>query len=339
MEGTFELGDLTLHSGEVLTSAQLSYETHGSLNAEKSNVILYPTWYSGRHDDNRGAIGPGKAMDPDKYFIIVPDMFCNGLSSSPSNTLAPQDGPRFPRINVYDNVIAQHKLLTDEFGIEKVRLVVGFSMSAQQAFHWGALYPEMVQSIAPICGSAKTSRHNWLFLEGLKSALTADADFQAGEYHNPPARGLKAFSTIYAGWFASQTYYRQRLDLTFGGQALQDMEEFLDTAHLVFAKNDANDLLGMLDTWQSADLSNYAGFDGDLKKALSAIHCRAIVMPCKTDLYFPPEDSKIEVDLMPNAELKVIPSVYGHLAGGPGFSNDVDDEFIDNALKRLLLST
>jgi len=337
VEGIFKLGDFKLHSGQVLAEAQLAYETHGSLNAEKSNVILYPTWYAGRHDENRGAIGPGKAMDPDKYFIIVPDMFCNGLSSSPSNTLAPQDGPRFPRINVYDNVIAQHKLLTNEFGIEKIKLVAGFSMSAQQAFHWGALYPHMVEAIAPICGTAKTSRHNWLFLEGLKCALKAAADFLGGEYKIPPELGLKAFSTIYAGWFASQTYYRESLDLTFGGQKLQNMEEFLNTAHQVFAKNDANDLLGMLDTWQSADLSNHTGFNGDLKKALSSINCRAIVMPSRTDLYFPPEDNKIEVDLMPNAELNVIPSVYGHLAGGPGFSNDADDEFIDKALKQLLL--
>ena len=337
MEGVFELGNFRLQSGEVLANAQLSYETHGSLNADKTNVILYPTWYSGRHDDNRGAIGSGKAMDPDKYFIVVPDMFCNGLSSSPSNTPAPQDGPRFPSINVYDNVIAQHALLTGKFGIEKIRLVAGFSMSAQQAFHWGARYPQMVEAIAPICGSARTSRHNWLFLEGLKCALTADADFQGGEYQNPPELGLKAFSTIYAGWFASQTYYRESLDLTFGGQALQNMEEFLNTAHQVFAKNDANDLLGMLDTWQSADLSNHTGFNNDLEKALSAIHCRAIVMPSETDLYFPPEDNALEVDLMPNAELNVIPSVYGHLAGGPGFSNDADDEYIDNVLKRLLL--
>ena len=95
MEGVFELGNFRLQSGEVLANAQLSYETHGSLNADKTNVILYPTWYSGRHDDNRGAIGSGKAMDPDKYFIVVPDMFCNGLSSSPSNTRLHRMGQDF----------------------------------------------------------------------------------------------------------------------------------------------------------------------------------------------------------------------------------------------------
>ena len=74
-EGTFKLGDYKLDSGVELADAILGYETHGKLNADKSNVILYPTWYTGRHMDNRAAIGEGRALDPTKYFIIVPDMF------------------------------------------------------------------------------------------------------------------------------------------------------------------------------------------------------------------------------------------------------------------------
>lgn len=156
-EGNFKLGDYKLDSGEVLADAILGYETHGELNADKSNVILYPTWYTGRHMDNRAAIGEGRALDPTKYFIIVPDMFGNGLSSSPNNTPSPHDRGRFPLTTTYDNIRAQKRLCEEVFGINKIRSVVGFSMSAQQAFHWGAVYPEMVQSIAPICGSAKTS--------------------------------------------------------------------------------------------------------------------------------------------------------------------------------------
>ena len=95
-EGNFKLGDYKLDSGVVLADAILGYETHGELNADKSNVILYPTWYTGRHMDNRAAIGEGRALDPTKYFIIVPDMFGNGLSSSPTNTPSPHDRGRFP---------------------------------------------------------------------------------------------------------------------------------------------------------------------------------------------------------------------------------------------------
>jgi homoserine O-acetyltransferase len=101
-------------------------------------------------------------------------------------------------------------------------------------------------------------------------------------------------------------------------------------------KNDANNLLTMLDTWQRADISNHIKFDGDLNTALSAITSKAIVMPGRTDMYFPPEDNETEVIMMPNAELRVIESIYGHGAGGPGFSTQDDDDFIDHALMKLL---
>ena len=331
----FHLGDFRLFSGETLRNAHISFETHGRLNADKSNVIVYPTWYAGKHDSNRLAIGSGRAMNPEEFFIVVPDMFSNGLSSSPSNSEAPQDGPRFPDIDVYDNVIAQHCLLRHKFGIKEIKLFVGFSMSAQQAFHWCALFPEMVRSMAPICGSAKTSTHNWLFLEGLRRALTADANFNNGDYEIPPELGLRAFSTVYAGWFASQTFYRKNLHLSFGGNDFGDMNEFLQEAHTIFSKHDANDLLGMLNTWQQSDVGKHPRFNNDFASALSSIRAKAIVMPCATDLYFPPQDSEIEVSQMPNAKLRVLPSEMGHLAGLPGMDKQADI-VIEDALNELL---
>jgi homoserine O-acetyltransferase len=334
--GSYELGEFRLQSGEVLQNAHLSYEIHGELNAEKSNAVVYPTWYTGIHEDNRAAIATGKALDPERYFIIVPDMFCNGLSSSPSNTTPPQDRGRFPSITPYDNVIAQHRLCSEQFGLDQLKLVVGYSMSAQQAFHWGALFPDMVRAIAPICGSSKTSPHNWLFLEGVKSALIADASWANGNYVEPPENGLKAFTTVYASWALSQTGYREGVHLTLGGQNFGSMTEFLEFFHGIFARHDANNLLGMLETWQLADVSKHPRFQGDWHAALSSINCPAIVLPSKTDLYFPPEDNAIEVAMMPDAELRIIPSVYGHAAGYPGLSTPEDDEFIDNALHELL---
>ena len=101
-------------------------------------------------------------------------MMGNGLSSSPSNTPMPYDRARFPWVSLYDDVSSQHRLVTELFGIERIALVVGWSMGAQQTYQWGALCPDMVERIAPICGSARTSRHNFAFLEGVKAALTAD---------------------------------------------------------------------------------------------------------------------------------------------------------------------
>ena len=97
---------------------KLAYKTFGTLSPAKDNAIVYPTWYSGQHTENEWLIGPGKALDPDKYFIIIPNMFGNGLSSSPSNTPAPWNGPRFPNVTAYDNVRVQHRLRDRDFGIE-----------------------------------------------------------------------------------------------------------------------------------------------------------------------------------------------------------------------------
>ena len=329
---TFELGDFPLISGEVLRSATLAYKTHGQLAADKDNVIVYPTWYAGRHTSNEAFIGEELALDPSRYFIVVPNQFGNGLSSSPSNTPEPQGRMRFPLVHPYDNVRAQHRLLTDRYGIERIKLVVGFSMSGQQAFHWGALYPEMVERIAPICGSAKTSVHNFVFLEGVKAALTADCAWAGGEYTRPPVTGLRAFSRVYAGWFASQSFFRQGLHRAFG----DDLEGIFSMAEGLFGSFDANDLLAMLATWQAADIGAHPRFGGDLSAALAAIQPRAFVMPSRTDLYFPPEDNELEVAQMPNAELRVIPTVWGHLAGGA--RNPEDTAWMSQQIDELLAS-
>ena len=170
----FELGDVQLRLGATRRGAQLAYKTYGTLDEDKNNAIVYPTWYSGQHYDNEWLIGDGMALDPAKYFIIVPNMLGNGLSSSPSNTPPPYDRSRFPKVTIYDNVSVQHRLVTEKFAIEKLVLVTGWSMGAGQTYQWAVSYPEMVTRILPFCGSAKTSEHNIVFLEGVKGALTAD---------------------------------------------------------------------------------------------------------------------------------------------------------------------
>ncbi len=332
----YALGDVVLQSGATLRDAKLAFKTFGTLNADRSNAIVYPTWYSGRHYDNEWLIGPGRALDPDKYFIIIPNMFCNGLSSSPSNTPEPRNGPRFPRVTAYDNVRQQHRLVTEKFGITTLPLVTGWSMGALQTYHWGCLYPDMVQRILPFQGSAKCSRHNYVFLDGAKAALMADAAFEEGWYRGAPHKGLRAFGRVYAGWGFSQTFYRVEADLKIMGYA--SLEDFLvGFWEGLFLARDANNLLGMLWTWQHGDISDNEVFKGDFAKALGAIKAKAILMPCKTDLYFPPEDNEIEAKHMPNAELRVVDSYWGHFAGGPGTS-PADIEVLEAALRELLAS-
>ena len=328
----FDLGEVALQSGATLRDAKLAYKTYGTLNADKSNVIVYPTWYSGQHYDNEWLIGEGMALDPEKYFIIIPNMFGNGLSSSPSNMPPPYDRARFPHVTFYDNVAAQHRLVTEKFGIEKIALVIGWSMGAGQTYQWGVSYPDMVERIFPFCGSAKTSLHNIVFLEGVKVAIQTDVAWQDGWYDKQPDKGLRAVGRVYAGWGLSQAFYREKLYLEMGYSSLEDfLVAFWEG---FFLKKDANNLLAMLWTWQNGDIGKTPGFDGDFERALAAIKAKAVVMPGKTDLYFPPEDNEYEVKHMPDAEFQAIPSIWGHFAGGG--INQTDTDFIDQSIKAIL---
>lgn len=328
----FDAGNMQLQSGIMLPNAKLAYKTHGILNSDKSNAILYPTRFYGTHDDNAFLIGASKALDPDKYFIVAPDLTGNGLSSSPSNTPQPFDKARFPGITVLDNVMMQRRLLQDVFGVERLALVVGWSMGAQQAYHWAALFPDEVERIAPIAGSARTSPHNHVFLEGVKAAVTADCAWKNGGYDEQPTTGLRAMGRCWAGWALSQTFYREHLYRKLGYSSVEDF--LVGFWEDLFLKRDANNMLAQIWTWQHSDISDNETYRGDFEKALGAITARAIVMPSETDLYFPPADSAYEVEHMPNAELRTIPSIWGHYAGGAANADDV--AFVDNALKELL---
>ena len=311
----FELGDVELLSGEVLPGARLAYKTYGSLSGNRDRVVLMPTFYTGTHVRNEGYLEKVPALDRSRCFVVSVNMFGNGLSSSPSNTPAPCDGPRFPRVTLHDNVRCQHRLLTEGLGIERVALVFGWSMAGCQAFQWGAQYPEMVDAILPFCASAKTSPHNVVFLEGVRAALEADCAFEGGEYRTPPETGLKAFARVYAGWAYSQTFYRERLHRELGFETFEELLLDWERDHLAW---DANDLLAKLRTWQLGDVSANPLYQGDFGRALGAIRARAIVVPCTTDLYFPPEDNAIEVARMPNAELRPYDSPWGHCVATPG---------------------
>ena len=330
----FALGDVVLQSGMTLPDAKLAYRTYGSLNDRKDNVIVVPTFYGGQHPQYEPLIASDMALDPKNYFIVVLNMFGNGLSSSPSNTPPPYDRARFPPVTLYDNVRCQHRLLTEQFGVERIALAAGFSMGAQQTFHWGAIFPNMVQRILPWCGTAKTSRHNFVFLEGVKAALTADDAWQNGWYDKPPTKGLRAMSRVYSGWVTSQAFYREEAYLQAGAASLEDFLVMQEGRRL---QRDANDLLAMLWSWQTADISANPIYHGVFSQALAGIKAKAIVMPSQSDLYFPPQDNVDEVRHMPNAECRPIPSIWGHMAGSPG-ANAPDTAFIDAALKELLAS-
>jgi homoserine O-acetyltransferase len=328
----FDLGDFGLQSGETLLRGKLAYKTCGQLNASRDNVVLLPTFYTGTHVRNGGFYGEGRAIDPRRHFIVSVNMFGNGYSSSPSNANNPQSGANFPGITLYDNVAAQHRLLTEQFGIDEIALVAGWSMAGCQSFQWGAQFPQMVRAILPFCASAKVAEHNWVFLEGVKAALQADAAFDGGRYRSPPQKGLKAFARVYAGWAYSQTFFREQLYRQNGFDSAEALLQDWEKDHLAW---DANDLLCKLNSWQRADISCQSPYRGDFKEALAAISARCIVIACDSDLYFRPADNEIEVAHMPEAQLRIVKSAWGHCVASPGNKTGFD-EILDGAIAELL---
>jgi len=313
---TFEAGDVALRSGEILRNAKLAYKTYGTLSPSGDNVVVLPTFYTGTHERNEGFFGQGRAIDPARHFIVSVNLFGNGLSSSPSNTPAPQDGPRFPTVTFWDNVACQHRLLTTRLGVKRIALIAGWSMAGCQCYQWAVQYPDMVDAILPFCASAKTSPHNFVFLEGVKAALCADGSWNGGNYLEPPVAGLKAFARVYAGWAYSQTFYREGLYRELGFDTIEELLRDWETDHV--DNWDANDLLAKLATWQAGDVSASPLYGGDLAKALGAIRARSILMPCTQDLYFPPADNTREAGLIPGARFQPYDSPWGHCAASPG---------------------
>jgi homoserine O-acetyltransferase len=309
--GVFDLGDLPLQSGEVLPAARLSWKAHGTLSAARDNVIVYPTSYSAQHPGLEWAIGPDSLLDPTRWFVVIPDMFGNGLSSSPSNT------PDYPSlVTSADNVLAQRRLLRDVFGVERIAAAYGFSMGAQQSYHWAALAPEAVDRAIIVCGSARTSPHNQVFLASLMAVLEAAPEHLGnGRFSAEPLAARRAFTRNYAGWAMSQDWYRAGLHLSSTGA--RSLDEFLDDHWGRGFQLAAADLYAQLRTWYAGDISANGLYHGDLPAALAAIRARVLLMPGETDLYFPVADNAAEQRFLRAGELKPIPSLWGHRAGAP----------------------
>jgi homoserine O-acetyltransferase len=325
-DGVFALGDLKLHRGGVLPDAKLVWRAHGTLSPARDNVVLYPTSYGAQHPDLEWLIGPDGVLDPTRWFIVIPNMFGNGLSSSPSNT-----APWPALVTAHDNVAAQRRLLTEVFGVERLHAVYGWSMGAQQAYHWAATYPDAVQRAVINCGSARTSTHNRVFLAGMMAVLEAAPEYDGTAlFSAQPRAALRAFGRLYAGWALSQDFYRAGLHLSALGAP--DLETFYRTDwEDRFARRAAADLLAQLRTWHAGDIAD----GGDLDAALRRITARVLLMPSETDLYFRVADNAAELPYLKQGRLAPIPSIWGHRAGNP-VANPDDAAFIKREVRALL---
>jgi homoserine O-acetyltransferase/O-succinyltransferase len=293
IDGTLELGDLELELGGVIERAQLSYRTHGTLAAERDNAILFAHMYSGTARSLDPWIGIDRALDPERWFVVCPGQLGNGVSSSPSTTPGP-----FPDLTTGDDVAVQHRLISEQLGIERLQLVLGFSMGAQQAYEWAVRFPEMVARLAVFAGLARTTPANALLVTAAAEALASG--------------GPQQHAHVWAATGLSAELYRREAWRDAGFESVQDLVARLFAQD--FASLHAADLLAQLDKWRRADVSRHTG--GDLAAALARITARTVVAPFSHDGWFPEPDCRVEQELIEGSALAVVQSVWGHYAWG-----------------------
>jgi len=329
----FVIDNFKTESGVTLPKARIVYGTYGRLNAARDNAVLLPSHYMANHHGYDWLIGPDRALDPAKLFLIATELFGNGHSSSPSNTPEPLHGPRFPVTTIRDNVEAVHRLLVDELKVTHVRAIIGFSMGAEQAFQWAVSYPDFADRIVATAGTAKAWPHGVVRLEGQIAALTADPAFNAGDYTAPPRKGIEAYGMVWLGWLYSQEWWRKEMWKIAAPDRTLDQE--LETRRRTFfANNDANDMILQARTWQRHDVGTTPGFNGDVERALRSITVPVLYMPSETDLYFPIGDARFEAQFIRRVSLVPIPSLWGHPAGAGG--NPADRAFLNEKISRFL---
>ena len=329
------IGDLALDNGGMLLDCTLAYASFGTLNEARDNAILVTTWFSGTSKIMEQAyIGPGRALDPAKYFIVVVNQLGSGLSSSPHNTQEPFGGANFPKISIADDVRAQHRLLTEKLGITSLALVIGASMGAEQTYEWAVRYPSMVRRAAPIAGTARTTPHTALYAESLMDAIRSDPAWNNGDYASADAvhEGLRRHSRLWAVMGASPAMYNNRSWQALGFATLDEF--LLGLLDASFLPHDPNALLAQAWKWQHADVSRNTG--GDLEAALGRITAKTLVMPIDTDMFFTVADCEAEQRLIPGSTLRVLHTDWGHV-GVMGMDPDFLAQ-VDEGLKTLLSS-
>ena len=330
----FVIENFKLENGTVLPKAVVMYGTYGKLNAAKDNLVLLGSHYMADSHGYEWLIGPGKALDPAKYFCVTTELFGNGKSSSPSNTPEPFHGPRFPVTTIRDNVEATRLLLEHEFGVTHARAIVGFSMGAQQAFQWAVSHPDFADRFVATSGTARTWPHGIVRLESQIAAITTDPAFKGGDYVEQPKAGLSAFGMVWAPWLYSQEWWRKEL-WREGAEPGTTFDKVVDRFRNNFITGgDANNIILQMRTWEKHDVGTTPGFDGDTIKALRAISAPFLYMPSETDLYFPLEDARYEAQFMPTVVFKPIPSLWGHTAGAA--SNPADAKFLNETIGAFL---
>jgi homoserine O-acetyltransferase len=295
------IGDLRLENGGVIRDCRIGYRTFGQLNADKSNVVVIPTWAGGTTEQLQSSIGPGKLVDSTTYFVVAIDALSNGVSSSPSNSRL-QPRMRFPQFTLRDTVKSQYELLTRRLKINHVKAIVGISMGGMQAFQWLVSYPDFMDKAVPIVGSPRLAPYDLLIWQAQIEALMRDRDWRGGNYTVNPARALDfAFGQMLLTTPPDYNKHKTR------EQVLIDLEK----ARRNGRSFDANDKIRQTQAMMKLDVTRE--FGGDLERAARAVKAKVFVVVSRFDHVVTPGPA-IEFASLLGANVLNLDSECGHLA-------------------------
>ena len=327
-------GNLPLENGAFIRVFSLSYTTQGTLNKDKSNAILVVTAIGGNHHRLDYLIGPGKALDPEKYFIISTDAIGNGLTTSPSNSKL-QPNTSFPEFNIRDMVNSQYRLISDYFGIAKLVAVIGASMGGMQALQWGVSYPYAMQAIIPIVPLAKTPAWTTGVLEMLRQSIMTDPNYRDGQYDKPLEAGMRLWSGWLSGVIVRTPTYQNQL-LNSPEAEIEALRKIQDAG---WKRMDANDWIWQSRAYDRHDVGQTAGFNGDTSAALRSIKAKTLILAGTGDLLNPEADALKTAKLIPNAKYIAInermPMGHYSAAGATKEENDLQNQVIKSFLATL----
>lgn len=306
------LGDFKLESGEAIKDFSISYVTHGTLNAKKSNAVLMVTALGGNHHRIDYLIGPGRALDPAKYFIICTDAISNGLTTSPSNSKA-QPRMQFPKFNIRDMVISTHRLVTEKFGITKLVTVAGASMGGMQGLQWAVSYPQMMDSVVAIIPIGRTPAWSTGIVEMLRQTIMTDPEWKGGNYASQPERAMR----LWGGWLSGTIVRTPQYHEALFPNNMDVVAHLKATQESNWKRIDANDWIYQSWAYDQHNLGTTPGFNGDYHRALKAIMAKTLILAGTGDLLNPEADAQEAATYIPDVRYVAINQSrpMGHLSG------------------------
>jgi len=329
---------LLLDCGATLSPVDVAYETYGELNERRSNAILVLHAFSGdahaagvSHDGGKqgwwdNMIGPGKAFDTNRYFVICSNVLGGCRGTTGPSSINPETGcpyaMSFPVITISDMVRLQKKL-TDYLGIRKLLAVAGGSMGGMQVLEWAVAYPDAVAAAIPIATTARHSAQQIAFNEVGRQAIMADPDFAGGNYYGnkPPARGLAVARMVGHITYMSDDSMREKFGRRFRTQEempdfgnVFEVESYLRYRGSQFVDRfDANSYLYITKAMDLFDLTNGRG---SLAAAIENVQARFLVISFTSDWLYPTYQSLEIVSALRGRNRDVafceLPSNYGH---------------------------